>query len=429
MGAFLQKLFVKKQNMKVLQINTVYLHGSTGRIVKDLKEVSESNHLEAYAAFGAEIDNGDLGIFKMQSILRRRINILRTRIYDHHGFYNEKETRRLIKWMDEIHPDIIHLHNIHNHYVHVGMLFDYIKKHNIPVVWTLHDCWPFTGHCAYFDFANCDKWKTMCHDCPSIHDYPPTWFFDRSSRNFKDKKKAFSGVNNLTLVTPSKWLANLTRDSFLKEFPVRVINNGVDIQKFCPQRETIKRILGIDGKKMLLAMASTFDRRKGTQFLKLLPGMLGDNEVLVLVGLAKEQLEQFEMPRCIGVGRTNSVEELSAYYAAADVFINPTLEDNFPTTNIEALACGTPVVTFNTGGSIESVLDGESVVCENDIIYSSVGAIVPKEDIKAMLIAVRKILMKGKSVFSGACRQKAEKSYDMNKQYMEYINLYNSILK
>ncbi len=413
--------------LKVLQINTFYLHGSTGRIVKDLKEVSESNHLEAYAAFGPEIDNGDNGILKLQTVPRRKWNILRTRLSDHHGFYNEIETDKLIRWMDELKPDIIHLHNIHNHFVHVGRLFDYIKKHNIPVVWTLHDCWSFTGHCAYFDYANCDKWKTMCHDCPSLHDYPPTWFFDRSSRNYKDKKDVFSGVKNLTLVTPSKWLADLTRDSFLKEYPVRVINNGVDAQKFNPHILNLKIHLGIDGKKMLLAMATTFDRRKGTQYLKQLPEMLNDDEVLVLVGLAKEQIEQFNIPKCVGIGRTNNVEELATYYAAADVFINPTLEDNFPTTNIEALACGTPVVTFNTGGAVESVLDGESVVTENEIIYSSVGAVVPKSDLEAMLTAIRKIMARGKAEYSVACREKAEERYDKNKQYMKYIELYNEI--
>lgn len=413
--------------MKVIQINTFYLFGSTGRIVRDLKTVSERNGIVAYAAYGPEIDNGDPGVLKMQSIPRRKINILRTRLFDHHGFYNETETERLIVWMDELKPDIIHLHNIHNHFVHVGRLFDYIKKHNIPVVWTLHDCWPFTGHCAYFDYANCDKWKKMCHDCPSLHEYPPTWFLDRSSRNYKDKKVVFSGVNNLTLVSPSKWLADLTRDSFLKEYPVRVINNGVDTQKFNSQIVNIKSHLGIEGKKMLLAMATTFDRRKGTQYLKQMPEMLNDDEVLVLVGLAKEQLGQFNMPKCIGIGRTNSVEELAAYYSAADVFINPTLEDNFPTTNIEALACGTPVVTFNTGGSVESVLDGESVVTENEIIYSSVGAVVPKSDLQAMLTAIREIIARGKAEYSVACREKAEERYDKNKQYMKYIELYNEI--
>lgn len=413
--------------MKVLQINTFYLFGSTGRIVWDLKTLAEQKGIESFAAFGPEIDNGDNGIMRLQSIPERKMNILRTRLFDHHGFYNEMETERLIGWMTELKPDVIHLHNIHNHYVHVGRLFDYIKKQNLPVIWTLHDCWPFTGHCAYFDYANCDKWKTTCHDCPSIHEYPPTWFFDRASRNFKDKKASFCGVKNLTLVTPSKWLSGLTRESFLSDYPVKVINNGVDIQSFCLQGDNVKNRLGIEGKKILLAMATTFDRRKGIQYLKQLPEMLNDDEVLILVGLAKEQLRQFQLPRCIGMGRTKSVEDLSAIYSAADVLINPTLEDNFPTTNIEALACGTPVVTFKTGGSIESVLDGESVSSDNGITYSSVGAVVPKGDLKAMLGAARCIMAKGKTAYREACRKKAEERYDKNKQYQKYIDLYNEL--
>ncbi len=416
--------------MRILQINQTYKHGgSTGRISYDLLLTQKKEGYDGFVVYGYPDGEGgdEYSLCLQRSILRRKINILRTRIFDAHGFYNEYETKRLLQYIDEICPDVIHLHNIHNHYVHVGRLFDYIKKHNIPVVWTLHDCWPFTGHCAYFDYANCDKWKTMCHDCPSIHEYPPTWFFDRTSRNYKDKKESFCGVKNLTLVTPSKWLADLTRNSFLSEYPVITINNGVDIGVFHPTNENVKERLGISGKKMLLTMATTFDRRKGTQYLKQLPEMLNDDEVLVLVGLAKEQLGQFNIPRCIGIGRTNSVEELAAYYSAADVFMNPTLEDNFPTTNIEALACGTPVVTFNTGGSVESVLDGERIVSENEIIYSSVGAVVPKDDVQAMLVAVRKLIAKGKGAFSSACRRKAEERYDKNKQYMKYIELYNEI--
>lgn len=406
--------------MKVLQINQTYRNGgSTGRIAYDLLLSQKQNGIDGFVVYGYS-DGEEFDAYSLclqTNTLRRKANILRTRLFDAHGFYNEHETKVLIKKIDAFKPDIIHLHNIHNHYVNVGMLFDFIKKNDIPVVWTLHDCWSFTGHCAYFDYANCDKWKTLCHDCSSIHEYPPTWFFDRSSRNYKDKKEAFSGVNNLTLVTPSKWLADLTRQSFLKDYSVQVVNNGVDTQLFNPQVKNVKHHLGIEGKKMLLAMATTFDRRKGTQYLKQLPSMLGDDEVLVLVGLAKDQLGQFNMPRCIGIGRTNSVKELAEYYASADVFINPTLEDNFPTTNIEALACGTPVVTFNTGGSVESVLDGDS----------NVGAVVPKGDLQSLLMASRKIMAGGKGAYSKACRKKAETLYDKNKQYMKYIELYNEV--
>ena len=365
-------------------------------------------------AYGEEMDNGDANVFRMQSFLRRKINILRTRLYDAHGFYNEEETKQLIKWMSQIRPDVIHLHNIHNHFVHVGMLFDYIKMHNIPVVWTLHDCWPFTGHCAYFDYSNCEKWEMGCGHCPSLREYPPTWFFDRTRKNFEKKKGTFTGVANLTLVTPSQWLADLTRLSFLKEYPVKVINNGVDTNAFQPSAKNLKADLGISDKKMLLAMASVFDRRKGTEYLLQLPKLLKDDEVLVLVGLSDSQKNLFTQDKCIGVGRTNNIAELADYYSTADVFINPTLEDNFPTTNIEALACGTPVVTFRTGGSPESVDE-------------TVGRVVEKGDLQALLQSAREVFATGKDVYSNHCVEKARRLYNKDIQYMKYIELYKNV--
>ena len=397
--------------LKVLQINTFYQFGSTGRIVRDLKILCEQQGIEAYAAFGPEIDNGEERILRLQSILRRKINILRTRFFDGHGFYNEHETKLLLRYLDEIRPDVIHLHNLHNHFVHVGMLFNYIKENQIPVIWTLHDCWPFTGHCAHFDYSKCNRWKKGCGHCPCLSNYPPTWFFDRTERNYKNKKNSFTGVKDLTLVTPSQWLAELTRQSFLSEYPVEVINNGVDTNIFKPLINDVKERLGISGKKMLIAMATSFNRMKGTDYLLQLPKMLNDDEVLVLVGLADDQKKVFSQDRCIGLGRTNNVSELAAYYSAADVFINPTLEDNFPTTNIEALACGTPVVTFRTGGSPESVDE-------------TVGCVVEKGDLQAMLHSCREIISRGKDFYSSNCVEKARKLYNKDIQYMKYIELY-----
>lgn len=402
--------------MKVQQINTTFRNGgSTGRIAYDLMQIQKKEGIEAYAAYGYETgaphtDN----TICLQSTLQRKINILRTRLFDHHGFYNEAETRKLIKWMDEIHPDIIHLHNIHNHYVNVKMLFDYIKKHDIPVVWTLHDCWPFTGHCAYFDFANCDKWKNGCHNCPSLKDYPLTWCFDRTKRNYADKKSVFVGVKNLTLVSPSEWLAHLTRESFLKDYPVEVINNGVDTNVFKPTESDIKKKLGIEGKKIILSVASIFDRRKGVEYLKQIPKSLHDNELLVIVGVKPEQKSFFEQDKCIVINRTNNVQELAELYSAADVFINPTLEDNFPTTNIEALSCGTPIVTFQTGGSVESVT-------------TDTGVVVQKNDLEGFMSAIRLIINNGKAYYEDKCRDKAVKEYNKDLQYLKYIELYRRI--
>ena len=417
-------------NMKIVQINTVFRNGgSTGRIAYDLMLAQKSAGIEAYAAYGYDTRaEHTSNTFCMQGFLRRKFNILRTRLFDNHGFYNEFETDKLLRWLDIIHPDIIHLHNIHNHYIHVGKLFEYIKKNDISVVWTLHDCWSFTGHCAHFDYANCEKWKTGCNKCPCLKEYPPTWFFDRSLKNYEDKKNAFCGVKNMTIITPSRWLADFIPKSFLKNYPVKVINNGVDIQKFIPNANIPKTIEEqTNGKKVILAMAAGLGERKGGGYIKQLPPLLNEDEILLLVGGGARKLASLFPNKCIGIEYTNNVNELAGYYSLADVFINPTLEDNFPTTNIEAMSCGTPVVTFRTGGSIESVLDDEIIYNDGDIEQTKVGMVVPKGDISSMLCAIRKIEAKGKLFFADSCRNKVIEKYEKNKQYQEYIKLYQNI--
>ena len=416
--------------MKVLQINTTFRNGgSTGRITYDLMRIQEKNGINGFVAYGHRTGEQKVqGTLCLQNEWRRKINILRSRLFDHHGFYNENETKRLIKWLDEIRPDIIHLHNLHNHYIHVGKLFDYIKASTIPVVWTLHDCWSFTGHCSYFDFAGCNRWKIGCGGCPCIHDYPPTWFFDRTSRNYENKKETFCGVENLTLVSPSHWLAALTRESFLNDYPIAVINNGVDTDVFKPQDiEKLKTSLNINGRKVLLAMAGGFGVRKGGAYLKTIPELLNEDELLLLVGRGASTFSKVFPKKCIGIEYTNDIHELAGYYSLADVFINPTLEDNFPTTNIEAMSCGTPVITFNTGGSIESVLDGEKISNIGEVKITSVGAVVPKGDMQSMLDVARTIMASDNDEYKTHCRAKAFERYNKDKQFMKYIDLYKKI--
>lgn len=403
--------------MKILQLNTVYKNGgSTGRICHDLQHIHIQNGFESYVAYGYKTsDSNCTDTICLQGWWRRKWNILKTRLFAQHGFYNVTETKRLIEYINQIKPDIIHLHNIHNHYVHVGMLFNFIKQNKIPVVWTLHDCWSFTGWCAYFDYVHCEKWKNECHHCPCKHDYPFTWFLDKSKSNYYKKRKIFNEVDNLILISPSQWLADLTRMSFLKGYPVKVINNGVDTNVFYPIISDLKKRLGIIGKRMILAIAAQLAKRKGAEYLLKIPERLNDNEILVLLGLTSKQIKSLPKDKCIGIAYTNSVQELAEYYSATDVFINPTLEDNFPTTNVEALACGTPIVTFRTGGSVE-------------VIDENTGLIVEQGDLNGLLDATRLILDRGKDLYSVHCREKAVRLYDKEKQYLKYIDLYKSIL-
>jgi glycosyltransferase involved in cell wall biosynthesis len=404
--------------MKVLQINTVYKEGgSTGRIVADLSDLLTENSIESFIAFGYEYKKtNDRNTYKIESIPNLKVSILKTRIFGRHGFYNVHDTNKLVKWIESVQPDVIHLHNLHNHYINVRILFEYIKKENLPVVWTLHDCWSFTGWCAYFDYVGCDKWKTHCNTCPNLHEYPYTWFFDRSEVNFKDKKECFTGVNKLTIVTPSKWLASLVEQSFLKEYPVKVINNGVNLDVFKPfKTEIVQNKYSLQGKKVILAMAMGFVKRKGVDYLLEIPKLLNKDEILILVGLDDSDFGKLPSSNCIGIKKTNNASELAEWYSLADVFINPTLEDNFPTTNIEALACGTPVITFNTGGAPESVDE-------------QTGIVVDKGDITGLIKAIRTVLKNGKCSYSSNCVLKAQLCYEKESQYNKYLELYKNII-
>lgn len=405
--------------MKVLQINTFYGLGSTGRIMRELKEIAEVNGIESYAAFGYGYipkDDEKETVYPIESDRELLFSKLCTKATGHHGFNNKRETRRLLAWIDEVKPDIIHMHNIHNHYVNIRMLLEYIAKKNIPCVLTMHDCWTFTGHCAYFDYSGCNKWKTGCNHCPSLREYPKTFaLIDPSSWNYKMKQKLFEPLN-ITFVSPSQWLSDLQQQSFLKDKPCMVINNGVDLSVFHPIKSNVRNDYGIGNRKMILAVAGGLSPRKGREFLLKLPTLLRDDEVLVLVGLQKGQESLLpQTDKLVGIQRTKTSDELVGLYSEADVFVNPTLEDNFPTTNIESLACGTPVVTFRTGGSVE-------------VIAPETGLIAEKGDMNGLLTAIRIVLAKGKAHYTNACKKKAEKDYDMNVQYAKYIDLYKTII-
>lgn len=341
--------------MKVLQINSVCGIGSTGRIATDIHSILIKQGHESYIAYGRDLPKNCDNVIKIGTKTDNYLHVAKTRIFDKHGFGSKQATKEFINKVVDIDPDIIHLHNIHGYYINIEILFNYLKEANKPVVWTLHDCWSFTGHCAYFDYVGCDKWKTECYNCPEKKAYPSSMIFDNSRGNHLSKKEIFTGVKNLTILTPSQWLANLVKESFLQEYPVKVINNGIDLNTFRPIKGDFRKKYNLGDKYIILGVASVWDRRKGLKYFIELADKVSEDEVIVLVGLTKKQIEH--LPKnVIGISRTNNVEELVDIYSSADVFVNPTLEDNFPTTNLEALACGTPVITFNTGGSPESII-------------------------------------------------------------------------
>jgi glycosyltransferase involved in cell wall biosynthesis len=381
--------------------------------------VIQAHNIESYVAFGYGYNISDKGkeyVYRIETDMQLFISKVWTKLTGHHGFNNKRETKKLLNWIDKVTPDLIHMHNIHNHYVNIQMLLQYISEKHIPCVLTMHDCWTFTGHCAYFDFSGCEKWRTGCHNCPSLRDYPKTFApIDPSPWNYKHKKSIFAPLN-ITFVSPSNWLCRLQQQSFLKDKPCEVINNGIDLSIFHPIANKCREYYDIGKKKMILAVTDRLLVRKGRKFLLDIPKLLNDEEVLVLVGVTGQQQKELTgIDHLITITRTKSSEELVGLYSAADVFINPTLEDNFPTTNLEALACGTPVVTFDTGGSGEAVDE-----------YT--GKVVTKGNLKELVDAMREILAKGKGYYRNNCLGRAKKYYNKDTQYMKYIDLYKQLL-
>lgn len=337
--------------MKVVQINT-FSNKSTGTIMMSIhKELLKLGH-ESYVAWarGRKSNN------KNEILIGNKLDVyfhgIMTRLTDKVGFYSKRATKRFIRKLEEIKPDIVHLHNIHGYYINIELLFNYLKEKNIKVVWTLHDCWPFTGHCAYFSFINCNKWKTQCNNCPQINKYPKS-FTDNSKWNYEKKKELFTNIN-MTIITPSNWLANITKKSFMGNNKVIVINNGVDCDIFKQRKSNFRKKYNLENKTIILGVASTWEERKGLQEFIKLSEKLDNSYKIVLVGLSNKQLKIIPK-NILGLKKTNTAEELAEIYSNADIFFNPTLEDNYPTTNLEAIACGTPVITYNTGGSPEII--------------------------------------------------------------------------
>lgn len=390
--------------MKIAQINTVCGNGSVGRITVDIYHALEKAGHEGKIYYGRRTAPEDVDAQCFGSNLDLGVHVLSTFFTGTHGFLSKAQTKELIRSLKSYDPDLIHLHNLHGFYLNVELLFEYLKECGKPVIWTLHDCWSFTGHCAYFDFVHCEKWKEGCGHCPQYrHSYPYALFKDGSRENYRRKKSAFQGVKGLTIVTPSEWLAGLVKESYLKEYPVKVIPNGIDLEKFVPQKAQVSETYQI------LGVANVWDQRKGLDYFKELRKRLDPEKYeITVVGVSKKQ--QKELPEGMkGILHTQNVEELVQLYSDADVYVNPTLEDNFPTTNLEALACGTPVITFATGGSVEAVDD-------------TYGRIVPQKDMEGLCRSVTELCEK-KETMREACRKRAL-AYNKYDRFGEYLKLY-----
>ena len=353
--------------MNVLFINQVCGTGSTGKITAELAEKYEREGHTVKIAFGRNAkvpEKYQRFAVRIGGSLDVYLHALLTRLTDRHGLFSRRATKKFLRWAESFNPDILWLHNIHGYFINYEMLFDWIKSRpQMKVFWTLHDCWSFTGHCSFFSFAKCDKWQDHCDACPQKKAYPAS-FFDRSFKNFEQKRKSFTGVKDLTIITPSQWLASLVKQSFLRDYPIEIRYNEINHDIFKPIQDNgrIRQKYQLQDKFIVLGVANIWDPRKGLQdFIKLSTILDPEKFAIILVGVKQAQMKQLPQG-IIAIERTENQKELAEFYAAADVFFNPTYEDNYPTVNLEAEACGTPVLTYQTGGSPETLHDPRSKV-------------------------------------------------------------------
>lgn len=401
---------------KLLQISIEINSGSVGRIAEQIGEVAISHGWESYITYARNNNPSKSHMIKIGSKWDVYWHGLMTRIFDDHALHSKQATRNLIKTIHSIQPDIIQLHHIHGYYINMEILFNYLSSLKIPIVWIFHDCWSMTGHCAHFDYVHCEKWKTGCYKCEQKNSYPASLIFDRSKKNYFLKKELFNSIDDLTIVPVSYWLEGIVKESFLKNNRIRVIQNGIDLSIFSPQNSInkIRSKYNIDKKIILLGVASTWNSKKGLSDFFNLNSIIDSETRIILVGLTKKQINKLPFG-IIGIERTENVQQLAELYSAADAFINPTWEDTFPTTNLEALACGTPVITYRTGGSVESV-------------STETGFVVEKGDIEAVWESVKLIKEKGRDYYHITCRQMAENLYNKKDKFEEYIQLYSELL-
>lgn len=404
--------------MRVAMVNMLHV-GSTGKIMFEIAKCARASGHEV-RTYSPRLyqsqDTAGLPFIEQHhyfgSAKEHRMHILLAKATGFHGCFSWIATRQLLKMLDDFQPEVIHLHNLHNWTVDVGALFSYIKKQNIKVVWTLHDCWSMTGRCAYFTVVACERWKTGCHHCPSMESYP-SGYVDQSRTLWKLKKKWFNGVENMLIITPSQWLAGIVKQSYLAEYPLKVVNNGINLSVFKVETDIVRNQYGIrDDEYLVLGVAFDWSMRKGLDVFVHLAARLDKKYRILLVG-TDDYVDKRLPDNIISIHRTNNVHELALLYNAANVFVNPTREDTYPTTNFEALACGTPVITFKTGGAPETVDEtcGSVVECNDE------------ETLEKEIIRV----CTERPYTQEACVRWA-KGFDMHERFEDYVRLYEEIV-
>lgn len=398
--------------MKIVLVNAVFGYGSTGVIVEDLYNGIKKLGDQAYIVYSTAKENTVCG-YKIGGKIDRLFHAVYTRFFGMQGYASKRVSKKLIKYFNLINPDVLHLHNLHANYINMPILLNYCAKKNIKVIVTLHDCWFFTGKCFHFVESNCEKWKTECQECPRNKLDVKSYFFDMTKKVFNDKKKLFDNIKDITIVGCSDWISNLARESAIfRDKRIVTIRNGIDLETFQPTIRKFRNEYGLQNKFIILGMASKWSHQDNNNTVVDLLSMLSDKFVVVLIGCNFNSVEQFNSDKVIKLDFVADKNVLADIYSSADVFVNLTLADTLPTVNMESIACGTPVVTYNVGGSPELVVDGQT------------GYIIEKFDVDTLKKAIDKV-EQGK-ISRLACRTYAEHYFDKKKNYNQYFDLYKA---
>ncbi len=398
--------------MRVLQINAVYAQRSTGIIVKDINDELIRRGYESHIAYAISNYHPKNG-YKIGNKLDYKIHALLTRLLGKQGYFSIISTRRFLRYIDRIKPDIVHLHNLHSNYINLNILLEYLEHESIHTVITLHDCWFFTGKCFHYQVAKCDRFKDSCGDCPLIKKDVPSWFFDPTAKVLSDKKKLFNNIKSLTVVGVSNWISNEAKQGIFKDKGVVTIHNGVDINIFRPTPSEMREKLGLKDEFVILGSADKWLNPLNREAFKYILSSITPDMKIVIFGCNKDQQKQLP-ESVIGIGYITDRDEMAKLYSMSDVFVNITLEDSLPTVNIEAQACGTPVITYKSGGSPETISE-------------RTGIVVPKGDKEGLLKAILKIKDRGKAIYEQNCIDHVEKNFVVEDRYKEYVDLYKKI--
>ncbi len=401
----------------LFQINVACNYGATGRITEQIGLAAKKAGWDCYIAHSARNKNtSQLNTIQVTSTFEEIQHFAAAVLFDKHGLSSTHATHALVKRIKKIKPDIIHLHNIHGYYLNFKVLFTYLAQADISVVWTMHDCWSFTARCFHFQGIGCEKWKTGCTNCKSPKGYTVSYFLDRSKSLYGLKKQLFSSISSMTMVPVCHWIGDFLKDSYLSGYPVQVIHNGTDVSTFFPHDSSrLRSKLRLNNRFVILGVAAPWNGRKGLYDFFKLARLLGETYQIILVGLKPDQIEKLPQG-VIGVTRTESPEELAELYSLADVFVNPTYLDTFPTVNIEALACGTPVITYKTGGCAEG-------------IDENTGLVIEQGGVNGIAEAIKTVERNGKAYYTEACRNRAIRCFNIDDRSQDYIRLYSQILR